>query len=83
MRNKDRPGSLRARSTMLAQSYDDWTPTLVNDGGDSARVDSVVSSRADILGDRVEVIHNAHSRGMEAASNRRSTRAGGVRGHPR
>ena len=70
MRTKDRPGLLtRAIDDVLAQSYDDWTLTLVNDGGDSARVDSVVSSRADILGDRVEVIHNAHSRGMEAASN--------------
>ena len=70
MRTKDRPGLLtRAIDDVLAQSYEDWTLTLVNDGGDSARVDSVVSSRADILGDRVEVIHNAHSRGMEAASN--------------
>ena len=41
----------------------------MNDGGDPAPVDSLIASRREAFGDRIRVIHNAASKGMEAASN--------------
>lgn len=79
MRTKDRPLLLaRALDDVLAQSHEAWKLTIVNDGGDATVVDEAVAERAERYGSRIRVIHNAVSRGMEAATNQavRST------GHP-
>lgn len=70
MRTKDRPLLLsRAIDDVLAQTHEDWTLTIVNDGGDPGPVDALVAVRRDAGRGRVRVIHNPVSRGMEAASN--------------
>lgn len=69
-RTKDRPRLLRrALDSVLAQSFTDWQLVVVNDGGTSSEVDDVLAGCADRLDGRVRVLHNAVSRGMEAASN--------------
>lgn len=70
-RTKDRPVLLkRALESVVNQSYEDWRLVIVNDGGDPAAVDRLVDQFATQLGDRVFVIHNPASLGMEAASNK-------------
>ncbi len=69
MRTRNRPVLLsRALDDVLGQEYLGWVLTVVNDGGDRATVDDLVERRAG-LRDRVRVIHNESSVGMEAASN--------------
>jgi glycosyltransferase involved in cell wall biosynthesis len=69
-RTKDRPRLLRrAINSVLAQGFADWQLIVVNDGGQSDHVDGVVAERTEELAGRVRVLHNAQSRGMEAASN--------------
>lgn len=69
MRTRDRPVLLRrALRDLCAQSYTDWRLVVVNDGGDAAEVDRLVAEPPG-LAERVTVLHNAQSRGMEAASN--------------
>lgn len=60
---------------MLAQSVGDWALIVVNDGGDAGAVEALLEARRSAFAGRVEVIHNAQSRGMEAASNQ-ALRAG-------
>lgn len=70
-RTKDRPVLLkRALESVVNQSYEDWRLVIVNDGGDPAPVDHLVDHFAAQLGDRVFIIHNPTSLGMEAASNK-------------
>lgn len=70
-RTKDRPVLLkRALESIVNQSYEDWRLVIVNDGGDPAAVDRLVDHFAAHLRDRVSVIHNPTSLGMEAASNK-------------
>ncbi len=71
MRTKDR-GLLLARAVkdVLAQSFQDWTLVIVNDGGSAAPVDKIVAEHSAELGDRVQVMHHEESAGMEAAANR-------------
>ena len=70
MRTKDRALFLsRAVSSVLGQTYSNWTLVVVNDGGDPAAVDAVLAEHAHRLADRVTVVHNPASVGMEAASN--------------
>ncbi len=69
MRTRDRPLLLRrALADVCAQTFADWHVVVVDDGGDPAVVDDVVGGCGDLAG-RVTVLHNATSRGMEAASN--------------
>lgn len=69
-RTKDRPLLLaRCIRTVLEQTETDWIHVIVNDGGDPAPVDAAVKRHADRYRNRVRVIHNATSAGMEAASN--------------
>ncbi len=69
-RTKNRPLFLeRSIKTVLNQHYQDWTHIIVNDGGDSAIVDGIVSRNEDAYRGRMAVIHNKKSLGMEAASN--------------
>ena len=70
-RTKNRPILLeRAIKSVLCQSIDDWFMVIVNDGGDPAPVDELVSRYKDQFNGRVGIIHNPESLGMEAASNR-------------
>nr|NLD40617.1 glycosyltransferase [Actinomycetales bacterium] len=70
MRTKDRPILLsRAIDDVLSQSFRDWELIIVNDGGDPARVEELVSVREASAAGRIRVIHHHESLGMEAASN--------------
>ncbi|MDE2387469.1 MAG: glycosyltransferase family 2 protein [Betaproteobacteria bacterium] len=71
MRTKDRPVLLkRALESVVNQSYEDWHLVIVNDGGDPAAVNRLVKHYATQLRNRISVIHNPSSLGMEAASNK-------------
>lgn len=70
MRTRNRRTLLeRAIEDVLAQAYPHWYLTIVNDGGPSEQVDAIVEARRQAFGDRVSVLHRAHSLGMEAAAN--------------
>lgn len=69
-RTKDRPLLLqRAMNSVLAQTQTCWTHVIVNDGGDPAPVEDLARRYASKYGERLKVIHNGRSCGMEAASN--------------
>ena len=69
-RTKNRPVMLaRAIQSVLAQTHSDWIHVIVNDGGDAAPIDRLVEKHHATYADRVAVIHNERSLGMEAASN--------------
>jgi glycosyltransferase involved in cell wall biosynthesis len=70
MRTKNRALFLdRAVSSVLAQTFSNWTLIIVNDGGDLAEVERVLAHHAPHLGSRLVVVHHPVSVGMEAASN--------------
>ena len=78
VRTKNRPTLLaRALDDILDQSFLSWRVVIVNDGGDASDVNRVVDSRRDRFGGRVEVVHEAESQGMEAASNLALARSSG------
>ncbi|NLR72480.1 glycosyltransferase [Novosphingobium sp. ERN07] len=68
-RTKDREILLkRAAQSVLSQSFKDYCWVVVNDGGDDSVVRRVISG-CGIDENRVEIISNKYSLGMEAASN--------------
>ena len=70
MRTRDRPVLLaRALGSVLAQTHADWHLVVVNDGGDPAAVDALVSRHDTGFDGRISVLHHPESLGMEAASN--------------
>ncbi len=70
-RTKDRAILLaRAFGSVLSQEYSNWKLYVVNDGGDPVEVNRLVERHAHLFGDRITVIHNENSLGMEAASNK-------------
>ncbi len=70
-RTKNRPILLgRAIESAINQTYQDWLMVIVNDGGDGKPVDALVKKYKNKLGDRIHVVHNPESLGMEAASNK-------------
>jgi len=70
-RTKNRPILLkRALRSVLEQSYQDWLMVVINDGGDPEPVDRMVQLFSEETRNRIQVIHNQTSLGMEAASNR-------------
>lgn len=69
-RTKDRPLLLRrAIEGILAQTFGDWLLVIVNDGGDADLLDDLVEEYRSELADRVVVVHNPISTGMQPASN--------------
>lgn len=69
-RTKNRNALLqRAVDSILGQTFPDWMHIIVNDGGDPASVDALVAKNKAAYRERVHVIHNSTSLGMEAASN--------------
>ncbi|MEW9806754.1 glycosyltransferase [Mesorhizobium marinum] len=70
VRTKDRPVMLqRALRDILAQTYKDWIAVVVNDGGEVDALDLVLEQFAEDLSDRLIVLNNAVSLGMQTASN--------------
>lgn len=70
MRTKNRPLLLtRALESVIQQSYSNWHLYLINDGGDANEVNELVEINLPYLKDKITVIHNSTSLGMEAASN--------------
>lgn len=69
-RTKNRPVLLaRAFASILCQTYQNWDLMLVNDGGDPAPVEDLVSQYKAAFKDRLTLTHHRDSVGMEAASN--------------
>ncbi|MCC2113568.1 MAG: glycosyltransferase [Hyphomicrobiales bacterium] len=69
-RTKDRPQLLeRAIESVLGQTHRNWVQVIVNDGGAAEPIDDLIGRTIDRYGDRILVIHNGRSLGMEAASN--------------
>jgi glycosyltransferase involved in cell wall biosynthesis len=59
----------RAIQSVLAQTYVDWVHVIVNDGGAPDDVEEILARCREAYGDRLVVVHNPVSVGMEAASN--------------
>lgn len=59
----------RALESVTKQSYNNWYLVVVNDGGACEPVDNLIKSYKKQFGDRIQVVHNPISVGMEAASN--------------
>jgi len=70
-RTKDRGILLeRAIKSVHQQTMEDFVHVIVNDGGDTKVVEDLVEKYKKIIKDRVKIIHNPSSLGMEAASNK-------------
>ena len=70
LRTKNRPLFLRrALGSIFAQTFSDFVVVVVNDAGEQPPVDAVVKEYADRANGRIRVVHNAHSKGREAAMN--------------
>ena len=69
-RTKDRVLLLRrCIETVLNQGFAHWVHVIVNDGGAPDEVEALAAEYRERYGDRLILIHNAESRGMEAAAN--------------
>jgi len=55
--------------SILGQKYRDWVHVIVNDGGSPEAVKQVLAPNMDRYGDRITIVDNPVSVGMEAASN--------------
>jgi len=70
IRTKNRALLLRrACESVLAQRFANWHLVVVNDGGAVDDVMSAVDPLRSLFGDRLTLVHNPTSLGMEAASN--------------
>ncbi|HWF19509.1 MAG TPA: glycosyltransferase, partial [Verrucomicrobiae bacterium] len=69
-RTKNRPLLLRrCVESVLNQTFQNWFHIIVNDGGDPTTVEGVISGYAGRYNNRVRIIHNESSVGMQNASN--------------
>lgn len=70
-RTKDRPLLLqRALESVMTQSLKDFEMIIVNDGGNPKVVEELIKRNKDLIKDRVTLIHNKSSLGMQQASNK-------------
>jgi len=70
LRTKNRPLFLRrALGSVFAQTFSDFVVVVVNDAGEQTPVETVVKEFTDRADGRIHVVHNAHSKGREAAMN--------------
>ena len=70
VRTKNRPWFLaRALRDVAAQTFDDWTVHIVNDGGDGVEVDAAIAELPEDQRKRVAVTHNPSAAGRSAAAN--------------
>lgn len=69
-RTKNRPALLeRALHSVLAQSFQSWVHVIVNDGGDVAVLQQLLSAYLEPYAGRLVLVSSEMSEGMEAASN--------------
>ncbi|GAG92375.1 unnamed protein product, partial [marine sediment metagenome] len=69
-RTKNRPLFLeRAVNSVLNQNFENFMHVIVNDGGETDPVDKLALKYKDLYNDRLKIVHNDVSKGMEAASN--------------
>lgn len=69
-RTKNRAVLLRrALESITRQTYQNWQLVVVNDGGGAVAVDALLAQYQSLGADKIRVIHNPTSVGMEAASN--------------
>ncbi|HEY4990591.1 MAG TPA: glycosyltransferase family 2 protein, partial [Nakamurella sp.] len=70
VRTRNRPVLLaRALDSVLGQTYEDYVVVVVNDDGDRPSVEQAIAKAADRASGRIHLVHNAVSRGREAAMN--------------
>jgi len=70
VRTKNRPLFLRrALDSIFAQTFTDFVAVVVNDAGKRPPVDAVVKEYEQRAAGRIRVVHNANSKGREAAMN--------------
>lgn len=70
-RTQNRPLFLeRAIKSVHGQTFKDFIHVIINDAGDKDRVDRLIAEHKELAQDRIKVIHNHTSNGMEAASNK-------------
>lgn len=60
----------RAIESVLGQTEEDWVHVIVNDGGNPEPVEQLLSEYTEQYADRLIVVHNPESLGMEGASNK-------------
>jgi glycosyltransferase involved in cell wall biosynthesis len=69
-RTKDRLLFLgRSILSVQQQGYQDWEIVIVNDGGDTAALEELVTQVPDAVRRKISVVHHAASRGRWAAAN--------------
>ncbi|HDG1665705.1 TPA: glycosyltransferase family 2 protein, partial [Kluyvera ascorbata] len=59
----------RAVGSILSQIYSDWHHVIVNDGGNACELEQAISPFRSLYKDRLTIINNVTSMGMETASN--------------
>lgn len=59
----------RALLSMQQQDFHDWEAVIVNDGGDAAALEELLTLIPAVVRDRLVVVHHATSRGRWAAAN--------------
>jgi glycosyltransferase involved in cell wall biosynthesis len=59
----------RAIEAVLSQTEQNWVHVIVNDGGDIEELNTFLSGYCDRYKNRLKIVHNKLSMGMEAASN--------------
>lgn len=59
----------RAIESVLGQTYAEWLHVIVNDGGSPEIIEQLLTPYKDAYQERLMLIHNPRSLGMEAASN--------------
>lgn len=70
MRTQNRPILLvRAIESVIQQTYTNWHLYIINDGGIAKEVNDLIELYKIDINNRLTLIHNPHSLGMEAASN--------------
>ena len=60
----------RALQSVVQQEFKDWVWVIVNDGGEIQEIEDLIAKNEDRLQNRVMLMHNEQSQGMEAASNK-------------
>lgn len=70
-RTRNRPLMMpRCIESVLGQDCPDWKHIIVNDGGERDELEAVLDPYRNRYGDRLQVVHNPISLGMQSASNR-------------
>jgi glycosyltransferase involved in cell wall biosynthesis len=60
---------VRSLLSIQQQGFQDWEAIIVNDGGDAAALEELLTQVPDLVRDRTRVVHHATSQGRWAAAN--------------